>query len=75
MVPIAKLTLLVFFVFFFVFFLFFVRGGILNSNQSEECECIMEFPLIHLNVLIQGLSGYEKFNSGQNQTLSRSRTK
>ena len=36
-----------------------VRCGTLNSNQSEECECIMEFSLIHFNVLILGLSAYD----------------
>ena len=70
MVPIPKLTLLVVFLLFF-----FVRCGILNSNQSEECEYIMEFPLSYFNLLIQGLSGYEQFNSGQNQTICRSWTK
>ena len=31
---------------------------LLNTNQSKECECIMEFPLINFNVLIKGLSGF-----------------
>ena len=31
--------------------LFRVRCGTLNSNQSKECKCIMEFPLIHFNIL------------------------
>ena len=39
--------------------LFFrVRCGTLNSNQSEEYECAMEFPLSHFNVLLLGLSLY-----------------
>ena len=27
----------------------------LNTNQSKKYECVMEFPLIHFNVLILGL--------------------
>ena len=65
MVRIPKVTLLVFCVLCVTFY----------SNQFEECECVMEFSLTYFNVLIQGLAGYDKFNSGQNQTLSRSRTK
>ena len=45
---IPKVTLLV----------FRVRCGTLNSNQPEGRECVVEFSLIHFNVLIQGLSGY-----------------
>ena len=32
----------------------------LNINQFKECECVMEFPLIHFNVFIKSLSGYGK---------------
>ena len=35
-----------------------VHYGTLNSNQSKECECIMEFSLIHCNVLKKLLSEY-----------------
>ena len=35
-----------------VLLVFRVRCGTLNSNQSKECECVMEFPLSHFNVLI-----------------------
>ena len=31
-----------------------VRCGFLSSNQFKECECVVEFPLIHLNVFISG---------------------
>ena len=31
---------------------FRVRCGTLNTNQSKECECVVEFPLIHFNFLI-----------------------
>ena len=31
---------------------FCVRCGRLNSNQSKECGCVMEFSLIYVNVLI-----------------------
>ena len=33
-----------------------VRCATLNSNQSKECERIMEFPLIHFNILREDLS-------------------
>ena len=26
----------------------------LNSNQSKECECVVEFPLTHFNVFNKG---------------------
>ena len=39
---------------------FHVHCGTLKTNQSKECECIMEFSLIHFNVLVQGLSRCEK---------------
>ena len=45
-IRIPKVTLLV----------FCVRCGTLNSNQSKECECVMEFPLIHFNI-----QSYETF--------------
>ena len=45
-VNISKVALLV----------FRVHCGTLTSNQ--ECECVMEFPLIHFNDLMQGLSRY-----------------
>ena len=32
---------------------FRVHYETLNSNQSKEWKCIMEFPLIHFNVLIR----------------------
>ena len=50
LIIIPKVTLLV----------FRVRCEILNrsSNQSKECECIMEFPVNHFNVLIKVRSGY-----------------
>ena len=35
----------------------------IRSNQSKECECIMEFPLSHFYVLIEDLSGYESCKS------------
>ena len=38
-------------------FVFRLRCGTLNTNQPKECECIMEFPLSHFNVLMLGLSG------------------
>ena len=38
---------------------FGVRCRILSRNHSKECECVMEFPLIHFNVLKQPLSGYD----------------
>ena len=34
----------------------------LNTNQSKECEWIMEFSLIHFNVLMQDLSVYNNVN-------------
>ena len=35
-----------------------VRCGTLNGSHSKECECVMEFLLIHFSVFISGLSGY-----------------
>ena len=50
--------------------LFRVRCGTLNSNESKEYECLMEFPLIHFNLLLLGFSGYdlkfEKFEKFEN---------
>ena len=37
---------------------FHVCCGTLNSNQYKECECVMEFLLIHINFLTR-ISGYE----------------
>ena len=31
---------------------FRVRCGALNSNQSKEYECVMEFPMIYFNILM-----------------------
>ena len=31
---------------------FYALCGTLNSNQSKQCECVMEYPLSHFNVLI-----------------------
>ena len=39
---------------------FRVRCGTLNGNKCKECECIMEFPLIHFNVLTLDLLGYDQ---------------
>ena len=36
---------------------FHMRCGTRNSNQSKECKCVMELPLIHFNVLIKGHFG------------------
>ena len=35
--------------------------GHLNSNQSNECECIMEYPLSLFNVIKKGHSGYSRW--------------
>ena len=35
-----------------VLFIVCVYCGNLDINQSKECECVMEFILIHFNVLI-----------------------
>ena len=32
-------------------YFFRVRYETLNSNQSKECECVMEFPLSHFIIL------------------------
>ena len=31
---------------------FRVRCGTVNSNQAKEYGCVMQFPLIHFNVLV-----------------------
>ena len=46
---------------------FYVHCETLNSKQYKEYECIMEFPLIHSNVLIKGPLGYVTFVTGVNE--------
>ena len=41
-----------------ILLVFRVRCGTTNSNQTEECECVVKFPLIHFNILTYGYSGY-----------------
>ena len=36
-----------------------VYCGALNNNKCKECECVVEFPLIHFNVLTEDLSQYK----------------
>ena len=38
---------------------FRTRCGTLNSNQSKDCDRIMELLLSHFNVFISGLSGWK----------------
>ena len=47
-----------------------VHCGTINRNQSEECECVMEFPSIHFNVL-RNVRPFREFSIVRNEYSSR----